>query len=187
MCAKLEPSASPTVVSRPTIVLPVITSWTKFDIDAVTCVLYSPIQASQELIFLNAGKNMEQSTTGQSSSARVNTYVCTYNAHSAAVTPLYKQTYNGVKLKRTFTPHVSNHKGIEVSKTKLGADHPSTLTSMNSVAFTLKGQGNSDEAIRLMQDCYTLQVEVLGPQYPYTVSSHDTLTAWRLEDVTLSK
>ena len=66
----------------------------------------------------------------------MNTYVYTYNAHSAAVTPLYKQTYNKVKLKRTFTPHVLNYKGVKVSKSKLGVDYPDMLTSMANLALT---------------------------------------------------
>lgn len=76
---------------------------------------------------------------------------------------------------------------IETSKTELKADHPLTLTSMNNLAFTFKGRGKTNEAIRLMQDCYTLRVKVLGIQHPHTVSSHKTLTRWRLEDTKFSE
>jgi Tetratricopeptide repeat len=39
----------------------------------------------------------------------------------------------------------------EMSKKKLGADHPDTLTSMNTLAFTWKGTGKETEAVRLME------------------------------------
>jgi hypothetical protein len=35
---------------------------------------------------------------------------------------------------------------IETSKTKLGADHPSTLTSMANLASTYRSQGRWEEA-----------------------------------------
>ena len=39
---------------------------------------------------------------------------------------------------------------MEISKTKLGADHLNTLTSIAKLAFTLKGLGCLDEAIVLI-------------------------------------
>ncbi|KAH8696894.1 hypothetical protein GQ44DRAFT_633835, partial [Phaeosphaeriaceae sp. PMI808] len=42
---------------------------------------------------------------------------------------------------------------IETSKSKLGADYSSTLTSMNSLAFKFKCQGAIINAIFLIQDC----------------------------------
>jgi hypothetical protein len=39
---------------------------------------------------------------------------------------------------------------METSRMKLGADHPSTLTIMNNLAFTWKGLGRDAEAIQLM-------------------------------------
>jgi hypothetical protein len=39
---------------------------------------------------------------------------------------------------------------IETSKTKLGADHPDTLTSMANLAFTWKDQGRHIDALALM-------------------------------------
>lgn len=63
---------------------------------------------------------------------------------------------------------------METRKTKLGADHPSTLTSMNNLASTFKGLGEVQQAISLMQDCCPLQEQVLGPYHPNTVSSQET-------------
>jgi len=40
----------------------------------------------------------------------------------------------------------------------LGSEHPSTLTSMNNLAFTLKAQGHSDRAISLMEMCLATHV-----------------------------
>ncbi|PVH91024.1 hypothetical protein DM02DRAFT_722456 [Periconia macrospinosa] len=94
---------------------------------------------------------------------------------------------------------------METSKKKLGADHPDTLTSManlaatyrnqgrhtltsmNNLAFTLKGQGLTNKAISLMENCCKLQAVVLGPQHPYTISSREALTTWRLEVRELSE
>jgi hypothetical protein len=39
---------------------------------------------------------------------------------------------------------------METSKTKLGVDHPDTLTSMNNLAFTWKGIGRYEDALRLI-------------------------------------
>ncbi|KAF2257476.1 hypothetical protein CC78DRAFT_484148, partial [Lojkania enalia] len=75
---------------------------------------------------------------------------------------------------------------METSKKKLGAGHPSTLTSMNNLAFTLKGQGLINKAISLIEDCYRLQQVVLGPRHPYTISSYEALATWRLEAMELS-
>ncbi|KAF2258015.1 hypothetical protein CC78DRAFT_526994 [Lojkania enalia] len=75
---------------------------------------------------------------------------------------------------------------METSKKKLGAGHPSTLTSLNNLAFTLKGQGLINKAISLIEDCYRLQQVVLGPRHPYTISSYEALATWRLEAIELS-
>ncbi|PVH92649.1 hypothetical protein DM02DRAFT_480900, partial [Periconia macrospinosa] len=68
---------------------------------------------------------------------------------------------------------------METSKTKLGADHPDTLTSMNNLAFTLKDQGFTNRAVSPMEDCCKLGSVVLGPQHPTIISSRQTLTTWQ--------
>ena len=40
---------------------------------------------------------------------------------------------------------------METFKRVLGAEHPDTLTSMNNLAFTWKGQGQDKEALKLME------------------------------------
>ena len=60
---------------------------------------------------------------------------------------------------------------METRKRVLGEEHPSTLTSMNSLAFTFKHQGRNKEVISLMEKCFNLRKQVLGPQHPYTTSS----------------
>ncbi|KAH8886973.1 HET-domain-containing protein, partial [Thozetella sp. PMI_491] len=64
---------------------------------------------------------------------------------------------------------------IETRKTKLGADHPDTLTSMNNLAFTWMGQGRHDEALLLMKRNFQACQRVLGPQHPHTLSSAATI------------
>ena len=46
---------------------------------------------------------------------------------------------------------------METSKKKLGAYHPDTLTSMNNLAFTWKGQFRDAEAVNLMKECVQLR------------------------------
>jgi hypothetical protein len=63
----------------------------------------------------------------------------------------------------------------------LGAEHPSTLTSMNNLAFTLKGRDQNAEAIKLMDKCVELRTLVLGADHPYTLSSSAVLIRWQTE------
>ncbi|KAF2728724.1 hypothetical protein EJ04DRAFT_390318, partial [Polyplosphaeria fusca] len=63
-------------------------------------------------------------------------------------------------------------------KTKLGADHPDTLTSMNNPAFTYNGLSKVKQAISLMQDCCRLRHEALGSHHSHTLSSQAALAAW---------
>lgn len=70
---------------------------------------------------------------------------------------------------------------METRKRVLGDEHPSTLTSMNNLAQTLKGLGHHDEAISIMDTCVGLLTQVLGARHPHTVSSKDVLNTWRTE------
>ena len=68
---------------------------------------------------------------------------------------------------------------METSTTKLGVDHPDTLTSMNNLAFTWKGNGKEIEAVRLMEDCIRGRKRVLGVNHPYSISSCIALDTWK--------
>ncbi|ORY57484.1 uncharacterized protein BCR38DRAFT_314816, partial [Pseudomassariella vexata] len=57
-------------------------------------------------------------------------------------------------------------------------DHPSTLTSMNNLAFTLHSLGQHAEAISLMTRCLQIQRRILGVHHPHTSSSARTLAQW---------
>ncbi|KAF1830845.1 hypothetical protein BDW02DRAFT_506598, partial [Decorospora gaudefroyi] len=70
---------------------------------------------------------------------------------------------------------------METRKRVLGEEHPSTLISMNNLAFTFMALGKVKEAFILMQDCYRLLDQVLGSLHPHTVLSKATLAAWQLE------
>ena len=72
---------------------------------------------------------------------------------------------------------------IETFKRVLGEEHLDTLTNMNNLAFTFKAQGRNDEAILLMEKCFQLREQVLGPQHPYTTSSLKALNEWQLENM----
>ncbi|KAF2191285.1 hypothetical protein K469DRAFT_557887, partial [Zopfia rhizophila CBS 207.26] len=56
-------------------------------------------------------------------------------------------------------------------------------TSMANLAFTRKGQGRDEEAIKLMDKCVQLTTRVLGSSHPHTLSSLDALDSWRLENL----
>ncbi|KXH46325.1 kinesin light chain protein [Colletotrichum salicis] len=67
---------------------------------------------------------------------------------------------------------------METRKTKLGADHPSTLTSMASLACIWQSQDRWVDAIKLMRDCLHLRQQCLGVDHPDTVSSLSYLEEW---------
>jgi hypothetical protein len=68
---------------------------------------------------------------------------------------------------------------MEMSKMKLGADHPSTLTSMNNLAYTWNSMDKKTEAIDLMQTCVRLREMKLGVDHPHTRSSVLALDSWQ--------
>jgi hypothetical protein len=67
---------------------------------------------------------------------------------------------------------------METRKTKLGVDHPSTLTSMANLAFTWKDQGRKEAAVNLMNECIQLRQAKLGSEHPHTLSSIQALDSW---------
>jgi hypothetical protein len=70
---------------------------------------------------------------------------------------------------------------IEMRKTKLGADHPDTLTSMANLAVPWKGQGRGVEAIALLRSCVQLRQQRLRADHPNLVSSSAALAQWEAE------
>ncbi|KAM7211335.1 hypothetical protein V8F06_013291 [Rhypophila decipiens] len=70
---------------------------------------------------------------------------------------------------------------METRKTKLGADHPDTLTSMNNLAFTWKGQGRLKDALDLIKECCFLRTRKLGLEHPNTISSMAASRIWQQE------
>ena len=74
---------------------------------------------------------------------------------------------------------------METNKRVLGTEHPSTLTSMNNLAFTWKRQGRDKEAIALMKECMRLRERVLGLDHPFTSSSRVALNQWEKANLEL--
>ena len=72
-------------------------------------------------------------------------------------------------------------RAIGTSLRVLGEEHPDTLTSINNLAFTLKGRGQNAEAIKLMKKCVQLRTLALGADHPHTLSSLTTLIRWQTE------
>ncbi|OGE46802.1 hypothetical protein PENARI_c107G06786 [Penicillium arizonense] len=57
---------------------------------------------------------------------------------------------------------------IETRKTKLGEDHPSTLTSMANLASTYRNQGRWEEAEQLEVQVMETRKTKLGEDHPET-------------------
>ena len=74
---------------------------------------------------------------------------------------------------------------METRKTKLGADHPDTLTSMANLAFTWKAQGQRAKAIDLLRQCAQLRRHVLRDHHPDLLSSLVALRQWEAEELEL--
>jgi hypothetical protein len=74
----------------------------------------------------------------------------------------------------------------QICKKKLGADHPSTLTSMNNLAFMRKVQGYDEEAIRHKEKCVLSCTRVLGFHH-LTVNSTEALSAWKTKELDINK
>jgi pentatricopeptide repeat protein len=66
---------------------------------------------------------------------------------------------------------------MKTLKTKLGDDHPSTLTSMHNLASTYGNQGRWEEAEKLfVQAMETLKTK-LGADHPHTLASMNNLAS----------
>jgi hypothetical protein len=70
---------------------------------------------------------------------------------------------------------------METRKKKLGADHPSTLRSMNNLAFTLKSLGEKKEALRLLRECVQLSQYRFRADHPDLVTYTASLSQWEAE------
>ena len=66
---------------------------------------------------------------------------------------------------------------METRKTKLGADHPSTLTSMANLASTYRNQGRWGEAEKLFVQVMETSKTRLVANYPSTLTSMANLVS----------
>ncbi|RYO98636.1 hypothetical protein DL766_001064 [Monosporascus sp. MC13-8B] len=64
-------------------------------------------------------------------------------------------------------------------KKVLGKDHPNTLISMHSLAWTWHDSDQRDKAIPLMEDCIRRRQQILGRDHPDTQSSEWILKSWQ--------
>ncbi|OQE13668.1 hypothetical protein PENSTE_c049G06369, partial [Penicillium steckii] len=71
-------------------------------------------------------------------------------------------------------------------KTKLGEDHPDTLSSMANLAFTWKSSGHDAHAIDLLRECLSKRKQKLGLDHPHTLSTSGTLLAWETDNLKIS-
>ena len=66
---------------------------------------------------------------------------------------------------------------LALQKTKLGPDHPDTLTSMNNLAAGYRAAGKLDMALPLFEETLALQKTKLGPDHPDTLTSMNNLAS----------
>ncbi len=66
---------------------------------------------------------------------------------------------------------------MEIRKTKLGADHPDTLTSMSNLASTYRKQGRWDKAETLDIQAMEKSKTQLGADHPDTLASMANLAS----------
>jgi hypothetical protein len=66
---------------------------------------------------------------------------------------------------------------MNARKTKLGSDHPDTLTSMANLASTYRNQGRWDEAEKLQVDVMNARKTKLGSDHPHTLTSMANLAS----------
>lgn len=74
---------------------------------------------------------------------------------------------------------------IETRKTKLGEDHPETLSSMSKLAFAWKSSDRDAKAINLLRDSLIKQKHTLGLHHPTTLSNSQTLLEWKTEGLNI--
>jgi hypothetical protein len=65
---------------------------------------------------------------------------------------------------------------METRKRVLGAEHPSTLTSIAALASTYRNQGRWKEAEELEVQVIETRRRVLGVEYPSALTSMNNLT-----------
>ena len=71
---------------------------------------------------------------------------------------------------------------METSKTKLGVDHPDTLTSMANLASTYRSQGRWDKAEKLDVEVMETSKTKRGSDHPDTLSSMNNLAfTWKAQ------
>ncbi|KAH7146098.1 hypothetical protein EDB81DRAFT_856613 [Dactylonectria macrodidyma] len=66
---------------------------------------------------------------------------------------------------------------VEIREQELGADHPSTLTSMGNLASTYRNQGRWEEAEKLDVQVMETRKTKLGPDHPDTLTSMANLAS----------
>ena len=64
---------------------------------------------------------------------------------------------------------------LKLQESKLGPDHPDTLTSRNNLAVAYRAAGRTAEAIKLHEATLKLQESKLGPDHPDTLTSRNNL------------
>ena len=64
---------------------------------------------------------------------------------------------------------------LALKRSKLGPDHPNTLSSMNNLAASYDAAGQTDRAMKLYEETLALQKAKLGPDHPDTLASMSNL------------
>ncbi|KAK8009151.1 hypothetical protein PG991_011702 [Apiospora marii] len=70
-----------------------------------------------------------------------------------------------------------NRQAVKVAREVFGAEHPSTLSSMNNLANVLSSQGKYEEAERMHRQTVQQSEKALGAEHPDTLSSMNNLAS----------
>ena len=68
---------------------------------------------------------------------------------------------------------------METCRRVLRGEHPTALTSVANLAFTIRGQGRNGEAVNLMSECVRLRNQILSAEHPDTLDSSTALAEWQ--------
>jgi hypothetical protein len=75
---------------------------------------------------------------------------------------------------------------LDLRKSKLGEDHPETLSSMVRLASTWKYSGHDAKAVHLLRHCLIKQRKILGSNHPQTLSTSQRLLEWETEKLNIA-
>jgi tetratricopeptide (TPR) repeat protein len=88
---------------------------------------------------------------------------------------LFKAAWYASEMGQYSVAEEMDRSALEAREEVLGREHPSTLTSMSSLALVLDSQGKYEEAEAMNRQTLVRYEKVLGPKHPHTLTSISNL------------